>query len=184
MGGTAWGLRVAETGGAARTRGADDRDFAAVVEQELPGAYRTALLLLGDGGEAEDAVQDALARAWQRWGQLRDPARAGAWFGRILLNACRDRLRARRPAVRWIGEPRAGDPESVFAEREALGAAMSSMSADQRIVLVLRFYLDLSVEEIAARTGAPQATVRSRLRLALTAARAAYEAQDRVEGRR
>ena len=184
MGSTAWGLRVAETGDAARVGDGDDRAFDALAGRELAAAYRTALLLLGDAAEAEDAVQDALLRAWQRWDQLRDPDRAGAWFGRILLNACRDRLRAPQREVRWIGDARAADALSVYAEREALGAAMRSMNADQRIVLVLRFYLDLSVEEIAARTGAPEATVRSRLRLALSAARAAYEAQERAGGRR
>ena len=165
MGSTAWGLGM--DGEATRGRDADERAFDALAARELAGGYRTALLLLGDAAEAEDAVQDALLRAWQRWDQLRDPGRAGAWFGRILLNACRDRLRSPRREVRWTGDARAADGMSAFAEREALGAAMHSMNIDQRIVLVLRFYLDLSVEEIAARTGAPEATVRSRLRLAL-----------------
>ncbi|HEY5629253.1 MAG TPA: sigma-70 family RNA polymerase sigma factor [Candidatus Limnocylindrales bacterium] len=172
------------TGETAPASTADESAFAALAEREFAGAYRTALLLLGDTAEAEDAVQEALVRAWQRWDQLRDPGRAGAWFGRILLNACRDRLRAPRREMRWIGDEPAADAHSVLAEREALGAAMRSMNIDQRIVLVLRFYLDLSVAEIATRTGAREATVRSRLRLALGAARAAYEAQDRAGDRR
>lgn len=183
MGSTAWGLRVAGTGEASHGRDADERAFQALAERELAAAYRTALLLLGDTADAEDAVQDALVRAWQRWDQLRDPGRAGAWFGRIVLNACRDRLRTPRREVRWIGDRGAGDEQAVLAERDALGAAMRSMGVDQRIVLVLRYYLDLSVGEIAARTGAPEATVRSRLRLGLQAARAAYEAQERAGGR-
>ena len=171
---------MAGTGEAAREQGVVELAFAAMAERELAGAYRTALLVLGDAAEAEDAVQETLFRAWQRWDQLRDETRAGAWFGRILLNACRDRLRSPRREVHWIGDQRAADTPFAFAERDALGAAMRTMDMDQRIVLVLRYYLDLSVEEIAARTGAPEATVRSRLRLALSAARAAYEAQDRA----
>jgi RNA polymerase sigma-70 factor, ECF subfamily len=178
MDSTGWGLGM--DGEATHGRAADERAFAVLAERELAGAYRMALLLLGDTAEAEDAVQDALVRAWQRWAQLRDPGRAGAWFGRILVNACRDRLRSPRREVRWIGDGRSSSAASVFEEREALGAAMRSMNIDQRIVLVLRYYLDLPVEEIAARTGAPEATVRSRLRLALSAARAAYESQDRA----
>ena len=59
-----------------------ERAFGRLVDRELASAYRTASLLLHDPAEAEDATQDALERAWQRWDQLRDPDRAGAWFGR------------------------------------------------------------------------------------------------------
>jgi DNA-directed RNA polymerase specialized sigma24 family protein len=78
--------------------------FGRSVSRELAGAYRTAAVLLGDPAEAEDATQDALVRAWLRWDQVKDPERIGAWIGRILINVCRDRLRARRAnPVRWLG---------------------------------------------------------------------------------
>jgi RNA polymerase sigma factor (sigma-70 family) len=164
---------------------APEQAFARLVERELTSAYRTALLLLGDAAEAEDAVQDALVRAWQRWDQLRDPDHAGAWFGRILVNQCRDRLRSPgRGRIGWIGDERVADTAGASAERDALGRAMEGMNADQRVALVLRYYLDLPVEAIAERTGTPVATVRSRLRLALGAVRAAYEAQERAGGQR
>ena len=63
---------------------------------ELDRAYRLAGLLLGDATEAEDATQEALLRAWRSIDSLRDPAGFGAWFDRILVNGCRDRLRRRR----------------------------------------------------------------------------------------
>jgi RNA polymerase sigma factor (sigma-70 family) len=77
--------------------------FELLVQTELPQAYRTATLVLGDASEAEDAVQEAMLRAWQRIAQLRDPTRAGAWFGRLLMNVCRDRLRTRRPSPTATG---------------------------------------------------------------------------------
>jgi RNA polymerase sigma-70 factor (ECF subfamily) len=164
-------------------RATGERMFDGLVGRELAPAYRTALLILRDPADAEDAVQDALVRAWQRWDQLREPSHARAWFSRILVNVCRDRLRARGHQVRWIGDEQAPDATSATAERDALARAMEGMNADQRIALVLRYYLDLPVAEIAERTGTRVATVRSRIRLAMGAARAAYEAQDRAGDR-
>ena len=172
---------MAETVATSDERLAREEAFGRLVARELAPGYRTATLLLGDAAEAEDVVQDALERAWQRWDQLRDPDHAGAWFGRILVNLCRDRLRSPRCSpVRWIDEPHEADAASSIAERDAVGRAFASMNADQRIALVLRYYLDLPVEAIAERTGAPVGTVKSRLRLALAAMRAAYEAQERT----
>jgi RNA polymerase sigma-70 factor (ECF subfamily) len=160
--------------------------FGRLVSSELAGAYRTAAVLLGDPSEAEDATQDALVRAWLSWDQLKDPERIGAWFGRILINVCRDRLRARRGnPVRWLGRDVSTDTGRALGEREALWQALADLSADQRIVIVLRYYVDLPIEAIAERTGVPLGTVKSRLHHALNAVRAAYEAHDRApEGSR
>jgi RNA polymerase sigma-70 factor (ECF subfamily) len=172
---------MTETAVALAERAKREEAFARLVARELPAAYRTAALLLGDPFEAEDAIQDALERAWLRWDQLREQDQAGAWFGRILVNGCRDRLRARgRPSVRWIAGSTTVDQQASVAERDALDRALGDMNSDQRIAVVLRYYLDLPVEAIAIRTGAPVGTVKSRLRLALNAVRAAYEAQERM----
>ena len=66
-------------------------------------------MILGDPVEAEDAVHDAAVVAWRGFAGLRDRDRFEAWFGRILVNGCRDRLRRRRrrPIVAWI--PMLGD---------------------------------------------------------------------------
>ena len=172
---------MAETITVAMNRGdSGEAAFNELVAQELAAAYRAAALIIGDRSEAEDAVQEAFLRAWQRWDRLRDQERAGAWFGRILVNVCRDRLRARRSgAVHWLAvEPTQSPPDP--GEREALGQILGDLSADHRIVIVLRYYLDLSLEAIAERTGAPVGTVKSRLHHALEAMRAAYAARDRT----
>jgi RNA polymerase sigma-70 factor (ECF subfamily) len=160
---------------------AREEAFARLVSRELASAYRTATVLLRDPAEAEDATQDALVRAWQRWDALHDEERAGAWFGRILVNVCRDRLRGRRtPAVRWRDPGGSADPSMRFDEHAALEDAFARLTVEQRIVIALRYYLDLSTEAIAERTGVPPGTVKSRLHHALRALRAAYEAEDRA----
>ncbi|MGO9206517.1 MAG: RNA polymerase sigma factor [Candidatus Limnocylindrales bacterium] len=158
-----------------------EQGFARLVSQELAAAYRTAAVLLRDPAEAEDATQDALVRAWQQWDRLRDDEHAGAWFGRILVNVCRDHLRSRRaPVIRWLPDPTAPDPAGDTTEREALWEAFAGLTVDQRIVVALRYYLDLPIEAIAERTGVPLGTVKSRLHHALQAMRATYDAQERV----
>ena len=160
--------------------------FGRLVSRELAGAYRTAAVILGDPSEAEDATQDALVRAWLRWDQVKDPEKIGAWFGRILINVCRDRLRARRAnPIRWLGGDAPGDAGLALGEHEALWQALADLTVDQRIVVVLRYYLDLPIEAIAERSGVPSGTVKSRLHHALNAVRAAYDAHDRAsEGSR
>ncbi len=164
--------------------------FVRLADGELASMYRLAALLLGSEPEGQDAVQDAAVRAWERFDSLHDPERFPAWFRRILVNGCRDRLR-RRGRVRWIGlDPAlvAGAPDfaSRLAEHDALRRGVGALTADQRTVIVLRYYADLPLEEIARLTGARPGTVKSRLHHALDALHAAYDAADRlpVEGTR
>jgi RNA polymerase sigma-70 factor (ECF subfamily) len=160
--------------------------FARLIDRLLPTSYRLAAVLLSSESEAQDAVQDAAITAWERFDSLRDPQRFEAWFQRILANRCRDRLRRRR-RVRFVamdGEAAlVSDGDRGTAEREALAGALAELSPDHRLVIVLRFYADLSLEQIAARTGERLGTVKSRLHYALEALRAAYDAASR-EGSR
>jgi RNA polymerase sigma-70 factor (ECF subfamily) len=143
----------------------------AVGEPELDRAYRLAGFLLGNAPEAEDATQDALARAWSQRQSLRNLESAQSWFDRILVNVCRDRLRRRR-IVHWIPMPgleaRAGaDPFAEALARDLVLRGLSTLDPDHRIVVVLRFWADLSLESIADRIGVPLGTVKSRLHYAL-----------------
>jgi RNA polymerase sigma-70 factor (ECF subfamily) len=160
--------------------------FARLIDGALSSSYRLATVLLGSESEAQDAVQDAAVTAWERFGSLREPERFEAWFQRILANRCRDRLRRRR-LVRFVAMdgsgPTAPDGDRGIAEREALAEALTVLSPDHRLVIALRFYADLSLEQIAQRTDEPLGTVKSRLHYALEALRAAYDAASR-EGSR
>jgi RNA polymerase sigma-70 factor, ECF subfamily len=152
--------------------------FVAAARPGIDRAYRLAGLLLGDAPEAEDAVQDALIVAWQSFDKLRETEKFGAWFDRIVVNGCRDRLR-RRNVVRFIPidgqpEPAGRDPFVAFIERDALLGGLGQLTHDERIVVVLRFWADLPLEGIAERLDWPIGTVKSRLHRALDRLRTAY----------
>jgi RNA polymerase sigma-70 factor (sigma-E family) len=155
--------------------------FERLGEGQLVASYRLAAVLLRDRIEAEDAVQDALLRAWHGWPRLRDPARVEAWFQRILVNGCRDRLRQRKHWARVAQLPERSGPDEHGRsdERAALLQAIDSLPVDQRVVVVLRYFGDLPLEQIAERTGSRAGTVKSRLHHGLRALRAAYEAAGR-----
>ena len=164
--------REAELGTA--TAGDAGERFLRLANGELDRAYRLAGMLLGDQHEAEDATQDALVRAWQSAGSLRDPAGFQAWFDRILVNVCRDRLRRRRriafvPIDAELGDdgphaqPVHGDPFQAVLDRDQAVRAMAGLSPDERIVLVLHYWADLTLDGVAERLGWPVGTVKTRL---------------------
>jgi len=142
--------------------------FRSMAIGELDRAYRLAGLLLGDATEAEDATQEALLRAWTSLKALRDPAGFQAWFDRILVNVCRDRMR-RRSRIRFIDleespeQTASGDPFGAFIERDTILGAMKGMRAECRQVVVLHYWADLPLNEIGTRLGLPLGTVKSRL---------------------
>lgn len=155
-------------------RGADRADvFATLADRQLDRAYHLAAMILGSRTEAEDATHDAFVAAWRGFGSLRDPGRFDAWFDRILVNACRDRLRRRRrhPVVdlsdALADPPAPGDVATAAADRDAIARGLERLTPDQRIVVCLRFYRDLSIDEIADRVRVPAGTVKSRLHYAL-----------------
>ncbi len=153
--------------------------LAALSRREVDRAYRLAWAILGNEEEAQDATQDALTVAWQRRGSLRDPDKVDAWLSRILINTCRDQLRRRaRNRVRSIDLgplPFVADGSQSAASRDELGRALESLTPDQRIVVVLRFWADLTVDDIAERLRVPAGTVKSRLHNSLHALRKVLE---------
>ena len=160
--------------------------FAGLVDRRaLDGAYRFATLMLGNRTDAEDATHDAALLAWRRFGDLRESDRFDAWFGRILHNVCLDRLRSRKRSPLSLDIDPAGPASSVrfaapdqadaIVRRDALGGALRTLTPEHREVVVLRYYFDLTVDQIAARTGSSPGTVKSRLHYALRYLRSAVE---------
>lgn len=155
--------------------------FQALANEHLDRAYRMARAILRDTVEAQDATHDAFVQAWRRWETLRDPDRFEPWFERILINTCRNRLRARRWHATDISSELAlvsADHAGAAENRQLIGAAIASLSPDHQIVVALRFYRDLTVADIAARLGVPAGTVQSRLHYALKRLQVAIESAD------
>jgi RNA polymerase sigma factor (sigma-70 family) len=160
--------------------------YVELAEQVLNDAYRLAGYILGDSTDAEDAVQEALTRSWQAWPTLRDQARFEPWFDRILVNICRDRLRKRRGVhVEELNDDLAvyiEDPFRAALARAEVDSLLHVLSPDQRIVVGLRFWKDLSLQQIADTLGVPLGTVQSRLHYALRALREEAKRTTRSNG--
>ena len=156
--------------------------FRRLADDHLDAAYRLARAILRDANDAEDATHDAFVQAWRKWSTLRDLDRFEPWFDRILINTCRDRLRRRsRSPMTDISVEVAlasDDPTTHLAERDAMGAAIAGLPPEHRIVIALRYYRDLGVDEIAARLGLPPGTVHSRLHYARARLQAALGTTD------
>ena len=122
--------------------------------------YRAALAILGDAHEAEDAVQDAFLRWWERAPDFPDAARERAWLLKVTVNGCKSRLRSpwRRRTAPLLDTYPAAEPE----EREVLEAVQALPPRD-RAVVHLYYYEGYQTAEIAAMTGQREGTVRSRL---------------------
>lgn len=142
-----------------------DTAFVSALEGELSMAYRLAGYLMADSAEAQDAVQEASVRAWRGWKDLRERDRFHAWFSQILVNVCRTRLRQRsKRRTLDVDEVdlESADPFRAALARDAVGRALSSLSQELRMVVVLRYWGELSLAEIADRLRIPIGTVKSR----------------------
>ena len=140
--------------------------------------------ILRDIDLAEDATQQALVAIWRDLPQLRDPARFDAWSYRLLVRACYAegrRTRAWSPNLRILSadEPSESGGIDAVVHRDQLETAIRRLSVDHRSVLVLRYYADLPLEQVAQVLGVPLGTVNSRLHHAMRAMRAALDADAR-----
>jgi RNA polymerase sigma-70 factor (ECF subfamily) len=147
-----------------------DTAFVAALEGELSMAYRLAGYLLADSAEAQDAVQEASVRAWRGWKDLREREKFHSWFSQIIVNVCRTRLRQRSKRRTVDVEDvslESADPFRAALARDAVGRALSALSNELRMVVVLRYWGELSLAEIADRLRIPIGTVKSRHHAAL-----------------
>ncbi len=161
---------------------AEDEAFGRRSDAYLGRALGLACYILGDADEAEDATQEAMLRAWKARRSLRKFESFDAWIDRILVNTCRERLR-RKHLRREVAEPDEGAADSrdafgALLARDSIGRALLSLNGDQRTVVVLRYWRDLSLEQIAERLDWPLGTVKSRLHYGLTAIRERLEHDD------
>lgn len=145
--------------------GGHDREFEEVFEAEFPAVVRTVLVVCQDLGRAEDLAQEAFLELLRHWGRVARYDRPGAWVRRV---AIRKAVQAtRRESRRSWFERRAAasttsDQPAPVAD-ETLWVAVRSLSAQQRAVVALFYYEDMSVEDVSGVLGCSVSTVKVHL---------------------
>jgi len=158
-----------------------EREFADLLRPLIEPGYRLALAMLHDAHAAEDAVQEASFTAWRKVAKMQDQRRLRSWFLGVVANKCRN---ARR--LKSVADVRLGLPEHltvVSAEEHALSGAdlrraVAALRHDDRLVVVLYFYLDLPLPEVAVVAGSSLAATRARLYRAIRRLRSGVDVEE------
>jgi RNA polymerase sigma factor (sigma-70 family) len=167
-----------------RARDGDRRAFEALVASEYGRMFRLAQGILRDPHLALDATQQAFVDIWRDLGRLRDPSRFEGWSYRVLVRICYAEAKHRRAltdidVTDMRDLPALGDPFVGIEDRDRLERGFARLSADHRVIVVMRFLLDMTPDEIAETLEIPRRTVYSRLKRAMRALRATLEADAR-----
>jgi RNA polymerase sigma-70 factor (ECF subfamily) len=149
--------------------GIDEKDFMVLLEPVLPAAFRLAKGVLRSQSAAEDAVQDAVLKAWQNFGRFRRDAELRPWLFAILINECRRQQRTRWWSVVQLPETLEDPTEELTLDAEPadLRRALYRLPYEQRVAVILRYYLDLSFEEVGQSLGVSTKAAKSRVYRAL-----------------
>ena len=151
----------------------DKREFSARAMGCAERLWRIAYLILRNEADCDDAVQEALLKAWTRIGSLREPARFETWLVRILINTARSMLRRRRDHADVESLPLAAPP----ADSE-LRDAIRTLDIQLRLPLILHHVEGYSIDECAQLLRLPRTTVKWRLNVARKKLREIMEVKD------
>ena len=158
-----------------RLRARDPAAMEALVREHHAAVYRLALSILGDTAEADDAAQECFLRAWDGLEAYRGEAAVSTWLYAITVNVCRGRLKKRRSGLRLqerlraffqtgVERPLLPEELTLQSERdERLWQAVQDLREKHRLPVILHYYHDLPVAEIARVLKVPEGTVLSRL---------------------
>ena len=144
----------------------DKSEFTAAVLEAEPTLYRVAKAMLGSEHDCADAAQQAILRAWEQLGTLRNPRYFKTWLTRILINECSAILRLRQRLAPYEPEQAGAIPAPMPDDHSDLYAALLSLDEKYRLPVVLYYLEGFKTREIAALLGVPEGTVKSRLRTA------------------
>jgi RNA polymerase sigma-70 factor (ECF subfamily) len=156
-------------------------EFEAFFADEYGAVLRTVALAIGDRARAEDATQEAFARAYRRWRSVSRHARPAAWVHVVALNVERSRLRRdrrARPAAEVSELAPARDPADGVTAAVVVERLLATLPPRQRAAVVLRYLGELTVPEIADALRCSEGTVKSNLHDARRALRAALDRSD------
>ncbi|MET7299673.1 SigE family RNA polymerase sigma factor [Embleya sp. NPDC005575] len=156
-------------------KGEEAADFRAFVESRWTGLVRTAYLLTGDHGIAEDIAQSALTKAYVHWRRVQRADNPDAYLHRVLVNTNTERFRKRRVAEQLgadLPQSIGVDPYGRFEQQHMLREALADLPVRQRAVVVLRYWNDLPELEVARILGCTLGTVKSQAAKGLAKLRA------------
>jgi RNA polymerase sigma-70 factor (ECF subfamily) len=158
----------------------DDSAFELLLEPLLEPAYRLAGGMLHDHHAAEDVVQESALKAWRKIARLREGSEMRPWFLGIVANECRSAMRSRWWSVtrNELPETSTESKDESVLEAIELRRALRRIAEDKRLILVLHWYLDLPLDEIAQVMGMSIHAAESRL------GRATQELKRRLEAGR
>jgi RNA polymerase sigma-70 factor (ECF subfamily) len=146
----------------------DGAAFADLIQPEYRGAVRLAHALLHNLDDAEDAVQEAVLKAWRKLGNLKHGSPLRPWLLGIVANQCRTVRRTRWWSSRADEEPPEEEADAVdVAGAVDLKRALAHLNYEQRLILVLRYYMDMPFEEIALTLAISPKAARSRVERAV-----------------
>lgn len=154
----------------------DTAAFVALMEAQKQSFYKIARSFLCRDEDVADAVQETVLTCFEKLGQLRQPDYFRTWATRILINVCRDMLRARRRVMPVETVPERAEPDPGQANAEFL-ALLDSIDEKYRTVLLLYYGEGFSVREISTLLSLKEETVKTRLKRGRGAVRLAYEAE-------
>lgn len=160
----------------------EELTFEAWLQPRLPRLLRFGYLVTGSGPAAQDAVQSALAGAFERWDRLASPADAEAYVRRAIANAhisAWRRFGKRQVVVAQPALAEHPDHSVRLVEHDAVWRVCAQLPPQQRAAVVLRFYEDLDYDEIARVLDCRPATARSHIHRALIALRTLLAEEDR-----
>ena len=158
----------------------DGAAFAELIRGEYRIAFRLAYAILHDAGDAEDAVQEAAFKAWRKLGNLRSGSPIRPWLLAIVANHCRALGRRRWTLVEGAEAVDPANAEVDAAESLDLRRALGRLGHDERLVLLLRYYLDLPFDEIALIMRVTPKAARTRCERAVHRLRPALMVQEAI----
>ncbi|MGE5654126.1 MAG: RNA polymerase sigma factor [Bacillota bacterium] len=148
--------------------------FVQLIEHSQAKLFRTALAITGNRADAEDAWQNTVLNAYRSIGSLREPRYFQTWLTRILLNECKQALKSRAKQS-GAALPEMSQLPETGADWLDVRAALSELPQEQREVIVLRFWLGMTLAEIAEVAAVPEGTAKTRLYQALKRLRVKLE---------
>jgi len=144
-----------------------ERTFEAVAVPDARRLYSLALSILRDEGEAEDAVQETLLKAWRSWGSVAEMDRPASWLTRVCVNHCISRRRHLRsrgwPPLALIEDAASGSDAGAAADFVDVDRAYRRLSLRQRAAITLNYRHGYSIDECAVFMGCRPGTVRAHL---------------------